>query len=213
MAQRPRSCRPTSSRPSSRSPPPHETIAPRGAVGPSRLDPRTTLTIPDGPIARRRTAPIARAYLHGTRYEGAGDGEEAAVPPNQALRKSEEPVIATTRSIGPGSCSLPHGLEALVDVAGAVRHGAVVRVQQRLERVVDFAVTGVGGTVLGEHPLAHRAHVAVPVVGDEQEPGQQDLGLRQPEVHAALDATSGRCVAEGSGRPLRTGHRSRLLQR
>jgi hypothetical protein len=28
-------------------------------------------------------------------------------------------------------------------------------------------------------------------MGDEQQARQQDLGLRQPEVHAALDATTG----------------------
>ena len=100
-----------------------------------------------------------------------------------------------------------------MDIAGAVRHGAVVRVEQRLDGVVDLAVTGIGRAVLGEHPLAHRPHVPVAVMGDEQQAGQQDLGLRQPEVHAALDPTTGRRVAKRSGRPLRPGDRARLLQR
>ena len=89
----------------------------------------------------------------------------------------------------------------------------VAAAEQLVERNSHLTGSELAGSVLEQHPLAHRAHVPVGVVGDEQQPRQEDLGLGQPEVHAALDATTGRGIAQRPRRPLRADHRVRLVQR
>jgi hypothetical protein len=67
---------------------------------------------------------------------------------------------------------------------------------------------------LEEHPVGDGAHVAAGVVGDVEQPGQQDLALGAPEVDAAFDgATAGRGFAQGPGGALGAGDGAGLAER